>query len=104
MAHGYGALDAVVIGKAYVTQGIKAGVGYGAGPGPVAHTSWPRSASHMPSLLPFPHSINDDGAAGFPPVASRSMGLYPIVSSAAEVARVVLVLELLRCWDECCCR
>jgi hypothetical protein len=43
----------------------------------------------MPSILPFPHTLNDDGAAGFPRVPARSMALYPIVSSAAEVKRVL---------------
>ena len=40
--------DAVVLGKAYVTQGIRSAVRLGKGPGPVRQTKWPSEAEDFP--------------------------------------------------------
>eukprot|EP01137_Pigoraptor_chileana_P033446 Opistho-2@24304 len=50
-------VDAVVISKAYVWEGLRRAVRLGKGPGPVAHTQWPRD----PASIPF--------ASAHPPVA-----------------------------------
>lgn len=41
-------VDAVVLAKAYVSQGIRAARKLGRGPGPVQQTGWPASASDFP--------------------------------------------------------
>jgi len=48
LARGHDMLDAVVLAKAYVTQGIRRSERVGAGAGAVAHTGWPCTASAMP--------------------------------------------------------
>ena len=40
----------MVLGKAYVTQGIEDATRLGRGPGPVAHTGWPDRPEAMPRL------------------------------------------------------
>eukprot|EP00977_Amphora_coffeiformis_P027589 scaffold34622_cov162-Amphora_coffeaeformis.AAC.7 len=48
-------VDATVLAKAYVTEGIAAGVGLGEGPGPVGQTSFPQSYQHFPRILADPN-------------------------------------------------
>ena len=46
--------DAIALAKAYVTEGIAAGVALGQGPGPVAQTNFPQSFQHFPRILADP--------------------------------------------------
>ncbi|MGI2097311.1 bifunctional hydroxymethylpyrimidine kinase/phosphomethylpyrimidine kinase [Shewanella glacialipiscicola] len=41
LAQGFILQDAVVVAKAYVSQGLSAAIGLGQGPGPLARTGWP---------------------------------------------------------------
>ncbi len=50
LARGYALPDALVIAKAYVSQGLRMGVQLGGGPGPVAHVGWPQQLIDFPSL------------------------------------------------------
>ena len=88
LARGLPMLDAVVLGKAYVTQGIAAAGPLGAGPGPVAHTGWPSQSGAMPWLSTSAH------LGAHPPRFPRCdpselRGILPVVESVALVAEVV---------------
>lgn len=85
VAKGYELSDAMVLAKAYVTQGLRQSTQLGGGPGAVAHTGWPTQLADMPRLsrriaveehLPFPSC---DG----------ELGLYPVVDSADWVERLL---------------
>lgn len=52
LAQGLPLPDAVVLAKAYVSQGIRGAVQLGAGPGPVRQTGWPGSAHDFPWCVP----------------------------------------------------
>lgn len=81
LALGFDSADAVVIAKAYVTQGIRAARRLGQGPGPVAHTEWPSQAD----CLPWVTATAESGASGLPDAFPRchdDWGLYPVVESA----------------------
>ncbi|MEM6184540.1 bifunctional hydroxymethylpyrimidine kinase/phosphomethylpyrimidine kinase [Shewanella vaxholmensis] len=43
LAQGFVLQDAVVVAKAYVSQGLSAAIGLGQGPGPLARTGWPNN-------------------------------------------------------------
>lgn len=81
-------LDAVVLAKAYVSNGIAHAKQLGSGPGPVAHTGWPTSADAMPW-------ISASAAAGAaPPTFARCEAgemacVLPVVDTAELVAEVV---------------
>jgi hydroxymethylpyrimidine kinase / phosphomethylpyrimidine kinase / thiamine-phosphate diphosphorylase len=53
-------VDACCLAKAYVTAGIYEGVQLGKGPGPVAHTTFPQTAHHYPSIVLDPSSNADE--------------------------------------------
>jgi hydroxymethylpyrimidine kinase/phosphomethylpyrimidine kinase/thiamine-phosphate diphosphorylase len=48
LAQGQSLRDAVVLAKAYVSQGIRGALQLGTGPGPVRQTSWPCSPQDFP--------------------------------------------------------
>ncbi|MDF1692297.1 MAG: bifunctional hydroxymethylpyrimidine kinase/phosphomethylpyrimidine kinase [Zhongshania sp.] len=86
IARGYELRDALVIAKAYVSQGLRMGVQLGSGPGPVAHVGWPQRLADFPSfsrrlpaLGPRPVFRSCDG----------ELGLYPVVDSADWIARLL---------------
>ncbi|CAA0079683.1 Thiamine-phosphate synthase [Zhongshania aliphaticivorans] len=86
VARGYGLPDAMVIAKAYVSQGLRMSVRLGSGPGPVGHIGWPQRVADLPSLsrrLPSlgqrPRFASCDG----------ELGLYPVVDSAKWIARLL---------------
>lgn len=81
-------LDALVLGKAYVTQGIAAAGPLGAGPGPVAHTGWPSQSEAMPWLSTSAH-LGAHPPRFVPCEPSELRGVLPVVESVALVAEVV---------------
>lgn len=88
LARNFDLLDAVVLAKAYVTQGILHSQSVGTGPNPVAQTGWPRTDAAMPWISRTaehgsvrPKFARCDGDA--------ARGLLPVVSSSELVARVV---------------
>jgi len=82
MAWGFVLHDAVVVAKAYVTEGIKQSGRPGKGPGPLARTGWPAK------LGGFAHISSLDGCASLPddlnfkPLDER-LGVYPVVSDVS---------------------
>lgn len=94
LARGLPLLDAITLGKAYVTNGIAEACQIGHGPGPVAHTGWPRHATAMPSLSRTAEWASS-GAAPFARCAEGEMrGVLPVVDT------VDLVAELAACGVE----
>lgn len=79
-------VDATTLAKAYVTAGIAAGVGYGEGPGPVAHTVFPQSHKHFPRIVANP---NADASPAFAPVHDSLGKLLILVDSLEWIERLV---------------
>ena len=81
MARGLDPMEAVVIAKAYVTQGIQDARRLGEGPGPVAQTGWPARADCFPWV-----TVTAQVGAGRRPKAfprcKEEWGLYPLVNTA----------------------
>lgn len=81
LARGLDSADAIVIAKAYVTQGIRAARRLGQGPGPVAQTAWPSSVD----CFPWATATAEGGASERPEAFPRchdDWGLYPVVETA----------------------
>lgn len=81
LARGLDPADAIVIAKAYVTQGIRAARRLGQGPGPVAQTAWPSSVH----CFPWATAAAEGGASERPEAFPRchdDWGLYPVVETA----------------------
>lgn len=84
IAHGYDVKDALVIAKAYVTQGLRHSVQLGNGPGPVGHYGWPDAIEDLPTVsTQLPDSAPQFAGCG------EQLGLYPVVDSADWVAKLV---------------
>lgn len=50
LAQGFVLQDAVLVAKAYVSQGLSAAIGLGQGPGPLARTGWPNDLSRYAKI------------------------------------------------------
>ena len=84
IAKGYDMADALVVAKAYVTQGIRGAVKIGQGSGAVAHLGWPAALQDLPTLsatLPLPEFVFND--------CGGQLGLYPVVDSVDWIRRLV---------------
>ncbi len=86
LARGYALPDALVIAKAYVSQGLRMGVQLGGGPGPVAHVGWPQQLIDFPSLR---RRLPADGPRPSFPSCDGELGLYPVVDSADWIERLL---------------
>jgi hydroxymethylpyrimidine kinase/phosphomethylpyrimidine kinase/thiamine-phosphate diphosphorylase len=84
LARGFELADALVLAKMYVTAGLRAAVQLGAGPGPVAHTGYPRRLADLP-MLRRGHGVV---AEAFPDCGGE-LGLYPVMPTAEWVERVL---------------
>lgn len=98
LALDYSLEDAVIIANAYVYRGITEASPVGAGPGPVAHGSWPESPEHFPSVvLPGSAIANEMNwqsessypQQGFAQCDTRRLGLYPVVDSCEWLERLL---------------
>jgi hydroxymethylpyrimidine kinase / phosphomethylpyrimidine kinase / thiamine-phosphate diphosphorylase len=78
-ALGYEELDAIVIAKAYVNQGLRLSPDLGHGQGPMSHSGWPEREQDIPWLT----SAASEGRLkpSFPDCGSERLGFYPIVDS-----------------------
>ncbi len=85
VARGYALPDALVLGKAYVTQGLRLSSQIGGGPGSVAHMGWPTHWLDLPSVS---ENLRQQAAVPFPD-CDGDLGLYPVVDSAAWVERLL---------------
>ncbi|MCU7987134.1 thiamine phosphate synthase [Shewanella sp. SW24] len=65
LAQGFVLQDAVVVAKAYVSQGLSAAIGLGQGPGPLARSGWPNDLSSYAKIRPCDGiDIDQDSHAG----------------------------------------
>jgi hydroxymethylpyrimidine kinase/phosphomethylpyrimidine kinase/thiamine-phosphate diphosphorylase len=86
VARGYAELDAIVIARAYLNQGLRTAPGLGHGRGPLGFGGWPRSPEDLPWITPT-------ARAGmktyfFPPMEDPPIGLYPIVDRVEGLKRL----------------
>jgi hydroxymethylpyrimidine kinase/phosphomethylpyrimidine kinase/thiamine-phosphate diphosphorylase len=84
---GYQELDAIVIAKAYVNQGLRLAPRVGQGQGPLAHLGWPETQADLPWITPT-------AAAGlnrpqFPDCGEQPLGFYPIVNRAEWLEKLL---------------
>ena len=84
LAHGYCTLDACVLAKAYVNQGLRHAVKIGQGPGPVHHTTFPCDPAAMPMLS----RSAEKGLEKLHFESCEPIHLIPIVASAENVCQV----------------
>ncbi|MEM0951763.1 MAG: bifunctional hydroxymethylpyrimidine kinase/phosphomethylpyrimidine kinase [Cyanobacteria bacterium P01_H01_bin.74] len=74
----YSIADAVIIGKAYVNQGIRLAPNLGNGHGPLAFLQWPETPADMPTVTKTIHTpvqrkkFPDCGPLGFYPIVNRA--------------------------------
>ncbi len=85
LALGLGGLDAIILARSYVNQGLRHAGGVGRGRGPLGHLGWPDQPADLPVLTETPPATLDSEA--FP--APAPLGLYPIVDRAAWVERLL---------------
>ncbi len=88
LAQNYSLENALVIAKAYVSQGIRLATQYGCGPGPVTQANWPNHFQDFPWVTNSPYSQ-------FPNYSfkklEQAIGFYPIVDSADLVKQLAEV-------------
>ena len=84
IARGLPILDAIVVARAYVNQGLRLAPHVGKGRGPLAHLGWPDDPQDMPWI-----TDNAESASHRLQFADAGpLGLYPIVDRAAWVDRL----------------
>ncbi len=87
LAHGFVAADAAVLAKMATTAALRHGYAAGSGAGPVApHAGFATTLANLPFLA---DSRTKRLPPAFAPLPAHTLGLYPIVDSAAWVARVL---------------
>ena len=79
-------LDAAVLASAYVHQGLRAGYGWEALQGPVAHRHWPMEFADYPQIF---DDLNWLKMGRFPSCGVKPLGLYPVVDSLKWLERLV---------------
>ena len=80
--------SAVVIAKAYVTQGLRHAQHYGQGPGPITHGQWPESQRDLPFVTPSIISSLKP-YQGFASCGPKPIGFYPIVDRANDMEKLL---------------
>jgi hydroxymethylpyrimidine kinase/phosphomethylpyrimidine kinase/thiamine-phosphate diphosphorylase len=86
LALGYELTDALVIARMYVHQGIRQAQAYGAGPGPVAHSGWPKQQQDLPWITRSAQQAQE--RPQFVAMA-QPVGVYPIVDSLAWLEKLL---------------
>lgn len=87
IAQGYNLHDALVIAKAFVTQGIRAAKPLGQGHGPVVQGAWPESTADLPWLTPT--AAEGRNRLRFAPTTPGKIGFYPIFDRAAWLEKLL---------------
>jgi hydroxymethylpyrimidine kinase/phosphomethylpyrimidine kinase/thiamine-phosphate diphosphorylase len=88
----YPLIDALVIAKAYVHQGLRLAKTIGKGHGPIAHGQWPENSVDLPVLIPDSTTglleawLNNPA---FPDCGKEALGVYPIVDSSAWLEKLL---------------
>ncbi|MFM2486290.1 thiamine phosphate synthase [Celerinatantimonas yamalensis] len=98
LAHGEPLDDAIVLAKAYVSQGLRCARTLGQLPGAVAHEGWPQQLSDFPTIESSLSSLGQAFALREPwpstplhafPRLQGPLGVYPVVDNAAWVTRLL---------------
>jgi hydroxymethylpyrimidine kinase/phosphomethylpyrimidine kinase/thiamine-phosphate diphosphorylase len=76
LARGLALLDACVLAKAYLTQGLKADIKLAQNPAPFIHTGFPKNLAVLPTL-----AKSDQPFVLQAPATADKLGLYPVVDS-----------------------
>ena len=88
MALGHELWDALIIAKAYVTQGIRYNYEnnhqLGSGPGPVSHCGFPKALEDLPRLIKQPYLTPFKF-----PHCDGELGLYPVVDSVEWLEKLM---------------
>jgi hydroxymethylpyrimidine kinase/phosphomethylpyrimidine kinase/thiamine-phosphate diphosphorylase len=89
MALGHPLLDAIVIAKAYVHQGLSGSYGLGKGPGVLARHGWPNDLVHFPEIiLPQYPQLADVSQLDFANV-SLPLKVYSVTQSLSVLEQVL---------------
>ncbi|GKZ01539.1 hypothetical protein MPSEU_001104500 [Mayamaea pseudoterrestris] len=80
-------VDACLLAKAYVTAGILASTQLGRGPGPVAHTNFPNTHQHYPTIVQHP-------SAGESPPFRRMVAHNADTNTNNDVPRLGRILPI----------
>lgn len=89
MALGHPLLDAIVIAKAYVHQGLIGSYGLGKGPGVLARHGWPNDLTHFPKIImPQYPQLADVAQLNFTQV-SRPLNVYAVTQSLTVLQQVL---------------
>ncbi|MGB0894587.1 MAG: ThiF family adenylyltransferase [Parashewanella sp.] len=87
MAHEHPLQDAIVLAKAYVTNGLRFSYQLGMGPGVLARTSWPTDLSDFPEIAMISTAINCNRKSRISfPRLTKEIGIYPVVSDVELLA------------------
>ncbi len=87
IALGYEPLDAIVIAKAYVNQGLRLSPELGQGCGPLMHGSWPEAHEDLPWLTETAQAGRN--RLKFLDCGSEPLGFYPIIDRADWLKRLL---------------
>jgi hydroxymethylpyrimidine kinase / phosphomethylpyrimidine kinase / thiamine-phosphate diphosphorylase len=87
VALGYEELDAIVIAKAYVNQGMRLAPNLGAGQGPMLHAGWPESEQDLPWVTATAEAGRN--RPQFPDCGPTKLGFYPIVDDVSWLHKVL---------------
>lgn len=80
-------LDALVIAKAFVNQGLRGTLRVGSGRGSLSHAGWPDDPRDLPWIT---HRAEDaHEKIVFPDTGSQPIGLYPIVDRTAQLEKLL---------------
>jgi len=86
IAQGYSDLEAVIIAKAYVNQGLLRASHLGQGRGPLYHGGWPDHPDYLPGL--YDHPVEHVEYESFPRLDVTFPDVYPIVDRAGWIERL----------------
>lgn len=86
-AHDYHELDALVLARAYLQQGLINSYSTGSGSGTLGLNEAPSRTDILPELLDSPDDCRVTG--DFAPLDTSAMGLYPIVDSAEKLENLL---------------
>ena len=88
LAQGLVLHDAILMAKAYVSQGIRFASAVGAGAGPLARCGWPAGLTSLPLIVDAQMSATSQQPLNFPKL-QRPIGVYPVVDRLETLEQVL---------------
>ncbi|MCG9721143.1 thiamine phosphate synthase [Shewanella sp. Isolate7] len=88
LAQGLVLHDAILMAKAYVSQGIRFASAVGAGAGPLARCGWPAGLTSLPLIVDAEIPANFQQPLNFPKL-QRPIGVYPVVDRLETLEQVL---------------